>query len=306
MGTPASHKQIQTLIEATPEEDRSKLTSFLSEETYKSEVLAKRYSILDLLESSPTTHLPFSTYLDMLKPLTPRQYSISSSPLANINFATDSNGRSVQKLTASITYDVHDEAAWSGHGQFHGVASTYLARHEEGQRIRCFTRPTNAKFHLPADTKTPIIMVCAGTGIAPMRAFLQERATIKAARQVDLGPALLYFGCRSETADYIYKDELEQWEKEGVVSLRTCFSKSGPKAPQYVYERMWEEREELRKLFKENHAKIFVCGSARKLAKSTGEVCMKIYKEATGCGEDEAAEWLDTVKEDRYVSDVFE
>ncbi|KAF2730502.1 cytochrome P450 [Polyplosphaeria fusca] len=306
LGTPASQKQIQTLIDATPGDKRSKLTPFLDDSTYQASVLEKRFTILDLLEDNPSTDLPFPVYLDMLKPLTPRQYSISSSPFANLEFVTTPSGTMVQKLFASLTYDVHDEAALSGHGQFHGVASTYLARHEPGERIRCFARPTNANFHLPTDPLTPIIMACAGSGMAPMRAFIQERAAIKAARNQKLGPAVLYFGCRDEGADYIYADELAAWEKEGIVSVRPCFSKSGAGAPKYVHERIWEDREELRSLFAEKGAKIFVCGSASKLAKSTADVCKKIYMEAKGVGEDEAREWLEKVKEDRYVSDVFE
>jgi cytochrome P450/NADPH-cytochrome P450 reductase len=201
---------------------------------------------------------------------------------------------------------VHKEKAWSGHGEFLGVASTYLSRQESGDRVRCFMRPTNVNFHLPLNPLTPIIMVCAGTGLAPMRGFIQERATIKAARKGDLGPALLYFGCRHHEKDYIYADELKQWEKEGVVSLRTCFSKMGLEgASKYVPDRMWEEREELAALFREG-AKVFVCGSAKKLAKSAAEACKKIYKEKTGKSDTEAQEWLDKVKEDRYVSDVFE
>jgi cytochrome P450/NADPH-cytochrome P450 reductase len=306
LGTPVSQKQLQVLAETTPENNRSKLLELLKEDVYKNEVLPKRYTLLDLLEDNPDTKLPFATYLNMLKPLTPRQYSVSSSPLANVDFVETPKGVTGQKLTASVTYDVHKEKAWSGHGEFLGVASTYLSRQESGDRVRCFMRPTNVNFHLPLNPLTPIIMVCAGTGLAPMRGFIQERATIKAARKGDLGPALLYFGCRHHEKDYIYADELKQWEKEGVVSLRTCFSKMGLEgASKYVPDRMWEEREELAALFREG-AKVFVCGSAKKLAKSAAEACKKIYKEKTGKSDTEAQEWLDKVKEDRYVSDVFE
>ena len=307
LGTPTSQKQIQALADATPENKRSKLLDLIKDDMYKKDVLPKRYTVLDLLEDNLDTQLPFATYLEMLKPLTPRQYSISSSPLANVEFVQAPNGTSAQNLTASITYDVHDEAAWSGHGNFHGVASTYLARQTPGDKVRCFTRATNVNFHLPLDPMTPIIMVAAGTGLAPMRGFIQERATLKAARNQELGPALLYFGCRHSEKDFIYSDELKKWEEEGVVSLRPCFSKVGPEGCQkYVPDKMWEDRKELSALFGEQGAKIFVCGSASKLAKSTADVCKRIWKEKTGKGDGEAQEWLDKVKEDRYVSDVFE
>jgi cytochrome P450/NADPH-cytochrome P450 reductase len=306
LGVPASQKQIQTLADATPEDKRSKLLNFAKDDVYKNEVLPRRYTVLDLLEANPDTNIAFATYLDMLKPLAPRQYSISSSPLANVEFVHTTDGHSVQKLTASITYDVHDEAAWSGQSHFHGVASTYLARQEVGDKLRCYTRPTNVNFHLPLDPTTPIIMVAAGTGIAPMRAFLQERAAIKAARNTELGPAILYFGCRHPDKDFIYSTQLRQWEAEGVVSVRACFSRAGTDVPRYVPDRMWEDRAELAELFGEKGAKVFVCGSAKKLAKSTAEVCKKIWMEKHGGSEEEADEWLEKAKEDRYVSDVFE
>lgn len=306
--TPISQKQLRALADATPEDKRSKLLELAKDDLYEKEVLPKRFSILDILEGNPDTQLPFSAYLNMLKPLTPRQYSVSSSPLARLEFFNASEGFSGQKHTVSVTYDVHEEKAWSGHGEFSGVASTYLARQEPGDRVRCFMRPTNVNFHLPNDHKTPIIMICAGTGIAPMRGFLEERATIKAARNQDLGPALLYFGCRHHEKDYIYADELKKWEQEGVVSLRPCFSKVGPEGhPKYVPDRMWSERDEIAELFK-GGAKIFVCGSASKLAKSTAEVCKKIYMEKCegNRSEKDAEEWLNKAKENRYVTDVFE
>ncbi|RYO30510.1 Bifunctional cytochrome P450/NADPH--P450 reductase [Alternaria arborescens] len=310
LGTPISQKQLQTLAEATPENKRARLLDLANDETYKKEVIPKRYSILDILEDHPDCQLPFAVYLDSLKPLSPRQYSISSSPLANVEFVQTAEGNASQRLTASLTYDVHDEAAWSGDDRrFHGVASTYLARQEPGEKIRCFPRPTNINFHLPSDPTVPVIMICAGSGLAPMRGFIQERATIKKARNAKVGPAILYFGCRHYEKDFIYSDELKQWETDGVVSVRGCFSKvapSGEKA-QRVPDRMWDERKELAELFGDGGAKIFICGSASKLAKSTAEVCMKIFRDTfPGKTEQDALEWLEKIKEDRYVSDVFE
>jgi len=310
LSTPISQKQLLKLAEATPEDKRGKLLELATDQVYKKDVISKRYSILDMLEDYPDCQLPFATYLDSLKPLSPRQYSISSSPIANIEFITNSDGTNAQRLTASLTYDVHDEAAWSGGGrQFRGAASTYLAKQESGEKVRCFTRPTNANFHLPTDATVPIIMICAGSGLAPMRGFIQERAVIKKARNASVGPAILYFGCRHYEKDFIYADELAQWEADGVVSVRGCFSKVAPEGQkaQRVPDRMWEERKELAELFGERGAKIFICGSASKLAKSTADVCMKIFMDTfPGKTEEDAAKWLDKVKEDRYVSDVFE
>lgn len=310
LGTPISQRQLQLLANATPEDKRAELLRLASDEVYKSEVIPKRLTMLDLLEDHPDCTLPFSVYLDSLKPLAPRQYSISSSPLANVEFVQAADGSTAQRLTATVTYDVHDEPAWSGHNRrFYGVASTYLARAEPGDKIRCFTRPTNTNFHLPTDPTTPLIMICAGSGIAPMRGFIQERATIKQARNAALGPAILYFGCRDYQHDYMYAEELARWQADGIVTVRPCFSKSAPagQKPQRVPDRMWDERKELAELFGQRGAKIFLCGSASKLAKSTAKVVIRIFRDLhPEKTEEEALEWLERVKEDRFVSDVFE
>ncbi|KAF2497931.1 cytochrome P450 [Lophium mytilinum] len=176
-----------------------------------------------------------------------------------------------------------------------------------GDKIRCYVKPTQVAFHLPPDPKTLVIMIAAGTGIAPMRGFIQERAAIAAAKQQELGPAILYFGCRHYEKDLIYSDELKTWEDAWVMSVRPAFSKAGPWGHQeYVPERIWNEREELANLFRDG-AKILLCGSADKLAKSTGDVCKKIWLEKNpGKTQEDAGEWLDQQREERYVSDVFE
>ena len=307
LATPVSQRQIATLVGATPEADqRQALERLHSDDVYKTEVLKRRFSILDLLEEAPSCTIDIAAYLDMLKPLAPRQYSISSSPLVNV--ANHAEEDLDAPITASLSYDVHSSPSWSGHGHFNGVASTYLARCAPGSKIRCFVRPTNVGFHLPADPETPIIMIAAGTGLAPMHGFIQERASLAAAGSRKIGPAILYFGCRDVDKDYIYKDELAQWEKDGVVSVRPAFSRNGPEGvPKYVYERMWNDRDELAQLFSEQGAKIFVCGSAGKLAKSTAEVTQKIYMDKhPEKSEKEAFEWLQGIRETRYVSDVFD
>ena len=299
-----TQRQLEVLIAyATSDVDKSALKSLTSDGEFQSQVIDRNYSLIDVLEDHSSVALPLASYIDMLKPLAPRQYSISSSPL------TEQHHPSQEIFTATITYDVHTAPArCGGHRTFHGVATSYLANLRPGSRIHCFVRPTNAAFHLPSDPSVPIIMIAAGTGIAPMRGFIQERAAIASARAIQLGPALLYFGCRDYEKDYIYKEELAEWEQQGVITVRPCFSKRGPDADVYKYvpDRLWAEREELVKMF-EGGSKTFLCGSAGKLAKSTAEVLKKIWLERhPEKNAEEAEEWLQTQKEDRYVTDVFD
>lgn len=298
---------LQIAATNTDQKEREKLQNLASDDIkFQSEVLAKRVSVLDVLEDYPHCSLSFGTFLDWMKPLSPRQYSISSSPLA----CKDKLGDEDSKLTASITYDVHQAPALSGHDRtFEGVASTFMAARAVGDKIRCCIRPTNLAFHLPTDLETPVIMICAGSGIAPMRGFCQERAEmLKANPNRGLGKAVLYFGCRHSEGDYIYADELAEWEKLGAVEIRPVFSRSGPGHEQFphVPDRLWAEREEVAALFRSG-AKILLCGSAAKLGKSTSDVCKKIWLEHhPGQSDADATEWLDRIKEERYVSDVFE
>ncbi|KAG7001370.1 bifunctional cytochrome P450/NADPH P450 reductase [Physcia stellaris] len=304
LNSSVTQRQLEVLIShATSDIDRTALKSLTSDEEFQSQVIDRNYSLIDVLEDHSSVALPLASYIDMLKPLAPRQYSISSSPLTERHHPTH------ETFTATITYDVYTAPARSGgHRTFHGVATTYLANLRPGSRIHCFVRPTNAAFHLPPDPTVPIIMIAAGTGIAPMRGFIEERAAIASARAIHPGPALLYFGCRDYEKDFIYREELAEWEQQGVVTVRPCFSKRGPEADGYEYvpDRLWAEREELVKMF-EAGSKTFLCGSADKLAKSTAEVLMKIWLERyPEKSAEEAEAWLQTQKEDRYVTDVFD
>ena len=301
LATPITKRQLGVLAQHAKEssDERRSLDTLQENEKYH-ELLGKRYSILDILEDTPNLDLLFATYVDMLQAMTPRQYSISSSSLHSVN----NPGHKESADIASLTFDIHESSAMSGHGTFHGVASSYLASRRPGDKISCFVRPTNVGFRFPSDTETPLIMIAAGTGMAPMRAFVQERAAIKEAGVKKLGPALLFFGCRHETKDFIYKKELEAWEREGLVEVKPAFSRPDKAEKQYVHELLQANEDRVAELFRDG-GKIYLCGSASRLGKSTADACKKIYMDKTGKNSQEADEWLEQVKTDRYVSDVY-
>ena len=295
LATPITRRQLDTVAEFASLDNRLQFDEFRSEESFAA-LQAKRMSVLDILVSYETD-LPLATYIEMLQPLAARQYSISSSPIDHAD--TEDQG-----LIASLTYDVYEAPALSGLGAFKGVASTYLAERNAGDHIYCSVRATNVGFRMPNDLKTPLILVAAGTGIAPMRAFLQERAVIARAGQRTLGPAILYYGCRNEK-DLLYADELKTWEEQGLVKVKTAFSKptgDGPK--RYAQDVIWEDRHEAVELFR-NGGKVFLCGSAARLGASTSSMIKKIYIEGNSVTEEQAERWLEEVKTDRYVSDVY-
>ncbi len=176
----ATRKQIQIMAEQTRcPVTKPKLQAYTgddeaSAERYRTEVLGKRKSVFDLLEEYPACELPFHLYLEMLSLLAPRYYSISSSPAGD-------------PARCSITTAVVEAPASSGRGIYRGVCSNYLARRRVGDTIQATVRETKAGFRLPDDASVPIIMIGPGTGLAPFRGFLQERADRKT-KGATLGP----------------------------------------------------------------------------------------------------------------------
>ena len=140
-----------------------------------------------------------------------------------------------------------------------------------------------------------------------MRGFLQERAAAVLPIGTSLGKALFYFGCRDPIHDYLYANELANYEQQGIVDMRPCFSRKSEASRgfKYVHERIWDERKELKELF-DAGAKVFLCGSAGKLAGSVGKTVREIYREVKGCGEEEAREWFEKVGVERFVADVYD
>jgi cytochrome P450/NADPH-cytochrome P450 reductase len=183
----------------------------------------------------------------MLPPMRIRRYSISSSPLADPEIAT---------VTWSVL-DTPSKAAKST--RFLGVASNYLSSVEKGDRIHIAMKPIHGYFHPPADVENiPVIMLCAGSGLAPFRSFLQKRGMqIQAGRK--LAQAYLFVGCSHPDKDGLFGADINGWEASGVVKVFYAFSqlKEQSKGCRYVQDRLWEEKEEMTKLFN-NGAKLYV------------------------------------------------
>ena len=293
----ATRSQIRTMAEHTEcPWTRPRLLALAGEDEagvarYKAEVLATRQSVIDLLEEYPACPLPFPAYLEMLSPLAPRYYSISSSPL-----------RDPRHL--SITVAVVNAPARSGRGDFTGVCSSYLAAQPVGSVVHAFVKDTKSAFRLPADPATPIIMVGPGTGLAPFRGFLQERAALREKGDA-IGPALLFFGCRHPDQDHLYADELAAFAAEGVSEIDTAFSRRDPARKIYVQDRILEAKDRVRRLLQDG-ATVYVCGDATRMAPDVRRAFASIYREQGG-GDDATAEaWLTRLAaEGRYLVDVW-
>lgn len=292
LAQPATRAQVAALAGATTCPPEKAELETMAGEQHEALVLKQRCSVIDLLDRFQSCALAFGQYLDMLPPMRARQYSISSSPLWKPDHVT-------------LTVAVVDAPAFSGAGRFQGVASSYLAHLQPGDRVSLAVRPSNARFHPPADPKTPVVMICAGSGVAPFRGFLQDRAAQKQGGR-DVGPALLFFGTNHPDVDYLYHEEFAQWQEAGVATLLPAFFQKPDGEVSFVQHRVWAERARVSELFRQG-ATVYVCGDGRYMAPAVRDTLVRIYKEASGASDADAERWADEVEHEhgRYVSDVF-
>ncbi|KAJ8069548.1 hypothetical protein OCU04_003198 [Sclerotinia nivalis] len=294
----ATRKNVAKIAASTPELEAREKIEYLGKEGFNKEILLKHRSPLDILEEYPSAALSLGDFLAMLPPMRIRQYSISSSPLDDPTVAT-------------LTWSVLDTVSKAGESKrYLGVASNYLSSVEEGDRVHVSVRPSRGSFHPPTDLEnTPVIYICAGAGLAPFRGFVQERALqIAAGRK--LAAAYLFVGCGHPDKDALFSEELNKWEADGVVKLYYAFSQAPElsKGSCHVQDRLWEEREELRKVF-DSGAKLYVCGSSM-VGEGVSVMTKKIYAEAADLlgktkTDEEVEDWFRGIKNDRYASDVF-
>ncbi|WP_437608532.1 sulfite reductase subunit alpha [Erwinia sp. V71] len=240
---------------------------------------------LDLLQLDLTRSLSVPEFVAMLRPLQHRAYSISSSQKAHPN--------QVHLTIASVRYQ-------SGGRARSGVCSTYLAdRVGRGEKPAIFISP-NKGFRVPANGDAPLIMVGPGTGIAPFRAFLQEREVTGAQ-----GKNWLFFGDQHQEHDFIYQDELNGWQESGLLTrLDLAFSRDQAEKI-YVQNRMLEQGAELYAWLQEG-AYFYVCGDASRMAKDVDKALYKVVAQFGGMSEERAADYIDQLKkEKRYLRDVY-
>jgi cytochrome P450 / NADPH-cytochrome P450 reductase len=258
---------------------------------YRQEILEKNVSLIDLLEEFRSCELPLNIYLELLPPLKPRYYSISSSPL-------------VDPKKCSITVGVVDGPARSGRGRYHGVCSYYLAEQPVGSVVEGFVRPPSTPFVPPEDPSTPMVMIAAGTGLAPFRGFLQERAAIKAQGE-KVSTSLLFFGCRNPEQDYIYEDELEGFARDGITELECAFSRLEGQPKTYVQNCIQAQQDDVWPLIRDG-AVIYVCGDAGRMAPDVEKGFVTLYRDKNEVTEQEAEKWMSELKSsNRYLVDVW-
>jgi cytochrome P450/NADPH-cytochrome P450 reductase len=241
LSQPASKKNLDTLIDIAKDETKAVLQKMA--ENYKETIMDRRVSVLGLLCAHPSLDVSLSSFLNMVPSMRIRQYSISSSPLWNPGHVT-------------LTISVLNAPAASGTGdRFLGVASNFLAELQPGDMVQLMVRPSPSIFSLPADVRTPLVLFCAGSAIAPMRGFIQERAMQVKSGRKDVGRILLFFGCRYPDKDYLYSDsDLKEWVELGVVDIRPAFSRATDQSEgcRYIQDRILKDGEDVKAFYRQN------------------------------------------------------
>ncbi len=235
----------------------------------------------DVLQAFPVRAEP-AEWLGLLKPLQPRQYSISSAPEAHPD--------EVQLTVSAVRF---------GNPVRHGVCSTFLADRAQGQDLRIFVQPSPA-FRPPADPDAPMVMIGPGTGVAPFRAFLQHRRAHGAA-----GPNWLFFGERSSATDWYYRQEFEDWREDGFLTrLSLAFSRDQPEKV-YVQDRMRQHGAQLWNWIADG-AHVYVCGDASRMAADVDAALREVVAEHGGMSAEDAALHVTAMaRQKRYVRDVY-
>ena len=240
---------------------------------------------IDLLHEFPGVVKEPQKLFTVLQRLTPRMYSIASSQMLHPD--------SVETTVRVIRYDAHGR-------ERQGLASGHMGeRCPVGSTMPIFLH-ANGNFRLPEDTTAPVIMIGPGTGLAPFRAFLEERQA-----KGEIGKNWLFFGDQRAKLDYLYQDQLEGMHKHGVLTrLDTAFSRDQQKKV-YVQDRMQERCAELYEWL-EDGAYFYVCGDATRMAKDVETALLDVIAKGSHGTLDHAAEYLEALKKQkRYQRDVY-
>ena len=278
------------LLEACGERGSTAFASMLEkghEEELKTYFHAHNAShdVLDVLEEAPDCAFTAETFVGALRRMQPRLYSIASSPKKHVDEA--------HLTVVAVTYDVRGRVR-------RGICSTFInERWPVGETAGVYTQNQQKHFAMPADPATPMIMVGPGTGVAPFRAFLEEREALGAT-----GRNWLFFGEQRRATEFFYEAEFTAWSARGLLRLDTAFSRDQAEKI-YVQHRMREQSRDVY-AWLEDGAEFFVCGDKERMAADVDAELHAIVEREGGRTPDQAKGYVEALrKSKRYKRDVY-
>ncbi|XP_058854290.1 NADPH--cytochrome P450 reductase-like isoform X1 [Acipenser ruthenus] len=284
---------------ATDPKDQETLRKMASSATegkshYQTWVLEAKRNILAVLQDMPSLRPPIDHLCELLPRLQTRYYSIASSSKVHSN--------SVHICAVVVEYETKTGRTNKG------VATNWLKNKvptDNGHKsmVPLFVR--KSQFRLPFKASTPVIMIGPGTGIAPFMGFIQERAWLKQQGK-EVGETVLYYGCRHRNEDFLYQEELEQFEKDGVLTqLNVAFSRDQTEKV-YVQHLLKKNKENLWKLIHTDNAHIYICGDARNMARDVQNTFYEIASELGSMTHTQAVDYVKKLMtKGRYSQDVW-
>nr|XP_034995867.1 nitric oxide synthase, inducible [Zootoca vivipara] len=294
--TPPSQQLLRNLSQLAKEESEKERLDLLSHnlEEYNKWKFYNSPTFLEVLQEFPSAKVSTSFLLSQLPLLKPRYYSISSSQ--------DQEPGELHLTIAVVTYRTRD-----GEGPVHhGVCSTWLNTVDLEETIPCFVRSGDG-FRLPKDPREPCILIGPGTGIAPFRSFWQQRLYDLEKKGIKGRSMILLFGCRHASLDHLYKDEMEEMKRKGILQeVYTAYSREPGYPKVYVQDLLRKKLEsDMCRLLHREGGHLYVCGDIR-MARDIAKTLREIFAKHLGLTEQQAEDYCFQLKrQKRYHEDIF-
>ncbi|KAI5248323.1 cytochrome P450 reductase 1 [Aureobasidium subglaciale] len=319
---PVSRETIASLVQFAPTSTaRDLLTRLSGKEAYADFLRSNYINLGRLLERAAGDEgawkdVPLSFIVEILPVMQPRYYSISSSSVVQPRSAAltavvsdtvfPGTNERIPGLSTNYMLALKESLEDKGKPHPHGLTYPLEGPQESLSGGRLHTHVRKSTFKLPALASHPIIMIAAGTGIAPFRAFLQERARIQSIGR-EVGPTILFFGCRNENQDYLYREELAELKAQfgDLLTLVTAFSRPDSGEKTYVQHRVVEHADEVCRLLTDGNANFYICGSASMARDVSNELGRELCQRQ-GWSDEQLKEFADKQKRfKRWQQDVW-
>ena len=315
---PVSRQFFLAVAQFAPDVESKKKVQHLGSNKleFAEEIVKQDYNLADALlmisKGTSWTNVPFAFIIELIPHLQPRYYSISSSSLADKTkigiTAVVEWERKGDRLVSGVATNLIKNIEVEQNGTDDKLVVHYDLRGPRSKFSK-FKLPVHVRrstFKLPLNPLVPVIMIGPGTGVAPFRGFVRDRVQLKQQGQ-NPGEMLLFYGCRRENEDFLYKNEWPQYSKDlgSKLQLFTAFSRDDPSKKVYVQHRLLENAERINQLI-EDGAFVYVCGDALRMAREVQSTMAKIIAQQRNISEEKGAELIRSYKvQNRYQEDVW-